>query len=123
MPLATIWRDTRLVTDAHAIMIRDVVHLAVQAVLKVKLDEVEVRARDIGLLDINYMPIGIEIDTGTGKGRWRVNQKQQLATRIAEMIHLAEVLEAEWVGPDRSYIWIRICESSFVPIGHADHAR
>lgn len=123
MPLATIWRDASLVNDKRAVLIRDVVQFAVQMALKVELDEVEVRVRDIGPLDINYMPIGIEIDTGTGKSRWRVEQRELLAMEIARRIHGANVLESEWIGPDKSYVWIRICESSFVPIGHADHAR
>lgn len=123
MPLATIWRDVSLVTDTRAVLIRDVVQLAVQTALKVELDEVEVRVREIGPLDINYMPVGIEIDTGNGKSGWRVEQRELLAMKIAEMIHIADVLDPEWIGPDKSYVWMRICESSFVPIGHADHAR
>ena len=123
MPLATIWRDPNLVDDKKAVAIRDVVQFAVQETLGVSLDEVEVRVRDIGRLDVNYMPIGIELDTGIGKKRNRVKRKKKLATEIAERIFRAEVLEPEWVGPDKSYVWIRICESSFVPIGHPDHAR
>ena len=123
MPLATIWRDPKLVDDKKAVAIRDVVQWAVRETLDVSLDEVEVRVRDIGRLDINYMPIGIELDTGTGKNRTRVKRKKELATEIAERISRAEVLKPEWIGPDKSYIWIRICESSFVPIGHPDHAR
>lgn len=123
MPLGTIWRDPKLVTDKKAISIRDVVQIAVQETLKVNLDEVEVRVRDIGPLNVNYMPIGIEIDTGTGKGRWRVKQREALAVEIASRIYRTEVFDPEWIGPDKSYVWIRICESSFVPIGHSDHAR
>lgn len=123
MPLATIWRDPKLVDDKKAVAIRDVVQFAVQEALGVNLDEVEVRIRDIGRLDINYMPIGIELDTGTGKNRNRVKRKKELATEIAGRIARAEVLEPKWIGPDKSYVWIRICESSFVPIGHPDHAR
>lgn len=123
MPLATIWRDASLITDKRAVIIRDVVHLAVQNALTVKPGEVEVRVRDIGPLDINYKPIGIEIDTGTGKGRWRVDQKAHIAIELAKMIDFADILEPEWIGPDKSYVWIRICESMFVPVGHVDHAR
>ncbi len=121
MPQATIWRDASLVNNKKAVLIRDVVQLAVQTALKVELDEVEVRVRNIGPLDINYMPI--EIDTGTGRNGWRVGQRELLATEIARRIHGADVLEPEWIGPDRSYVRIRICESSFVPIGHANHVR
>lgn len=123
MPLATIWRDPKLVDDKKALSIRDVVQFAVQETLKVNLDEVEVRVRDIGHLDVNYMPIGIEIDTGTGKGRWRVKQRQALAAEIAARIFRTDVLKAEWVGADKSYVWLRISESSFVPIGHPENAR
>jgi hypothetical protein len=123
MPLATIWRDPRLVDDKKAVSIRNVVQFAVQEALKVNLDEVEVRIRDIGPLDINYMPIGIEIDTGSGKGRWRVKQRKALTIEIADRIFRTDVLETGWIGPDKSYVWIRICESSFVPIGHPDHLR
>ncbi|MFT5036691.1 MAG: hypothetical protein ACI9VM_000254 [Candidatus Azotimanducaceae bacterium] len=123
MPLATIWRDSRLVDDKKAVSIRDVVQFAVQETLKVNLDEVEVRVRDIGSLDINYMPIGIEIDTGTGKGRWRVKQRQEIATEIADRVFRTGVMDNDWVGADKSYVWIRICESSFVPIGHPESSR
>lgn len=123
MPLATIWRDPKLVDDKKAVAIRDVVQWAVRETLDVNLDEVEVRIRDIGSLDINYMPIGVELDTGTGKNRNRVKRKKELATEIADRISRSGALESEWIGPDKSYVWIRICESSFVPIGHAEHAR
>lgn len=123
MPLVTIWRDSKVVNDKKAIAIRDVVQLAVQTALQVDLDHVEVRVRDIGPLDINYKTIGIEIDTGTGKRRWRVRKKKDLVCEIARRIHGAEVLKADWIGPDKSYAWIRICEGTFVPIGHPDQAR
>ena len=123
MPLVSIRRDPNLVNDKQAVAIRDVVQFAVQETLKVNLDEVEVRIHDIGPLDVNYQPIGIEIDTGTGKGRWRVRQRQALTAEIAARIFRTNVLKAEWVGADKSYVWIRICESSFVPIGHPESAR
>lgn len=123
MPLATIWRDPHLVNDKKAVSIRDAVQWAVREALDVSLDKIEVRVRDIGPLDLNYMPIGIEIDTGTGKNRSRVKRKNELATDIAARIFRSEVMDPEWIGPDQSYVWIRICESSFVPIGHPESAR
>ena len=123
MPLATIWRDPKLVDDKKAVSIRGVVLWAVRETLDVSLDEVEVRIRNIGPLDINYMPIGIELDTGTGKNRNRVKRKKELATEIVDRIYRAEVLKPEWIGPNKSYVWIRICESAFVPIGHPESAR
>lgn len=123
MPLATIWRDPKKVTSTKAAAIRNVVHFAVQATLKVEPEEVEIRVRDIGPLDLNYMPIGVEIDTGAGKDRWRIEQKKAIAIEVAERISASNLLEADWIGPDKSYVWLRICESSFVPIGHPDHAR
>ncbi len=123
MPLATIWRDPKVVSDKQAVALRDVLQFAVQTALEVELDEVEVRVRDIGPLDINYMPIGIEIDTGAGKGNKRVKAKKDLACDIADRVFRSEVLPPEWIGPEKSYVWMRICESAFVPIGHPDHAR
>ncbi len=123
MPLATIWRDTHRVTDKQVMAIRDVVQLAVQTALGVELDEVEVRVRDVGLLDINYKSIGIEVDTGTGKGGQRVARRKELACEIARRVLSANVLESDWIGPEGSYVWMRICESSFVPIGHPEQAR
>lgn len=123
MPLATIWRDPKVVDDKQAVAIRDVVLWAFRETLDVNLDEVEVRVRDIGRLDINYMPIGIKLDTGTDKNHNRVKRKKGLATEIADRISRSEVLKPERIGPDKSYVWIRICESAFVPIGHSDHAR
>jgi hypothetical protein len=123
MPLATIWRDPRAVTDKQVLAIRVVVQFAVQEVLGVDLNQVEVRVLDIGPLDVNYKPIGIEVDTGTGKGRRRVKQKERLAIEIAERISRTEVLDPAWLGPEGSYLWVRMCESAFVPIGHPDHTR
>lgn len=123
MPLATIWRDAHSVTDKQVIAIRDIVQFAVQTALGVELDEVEVRVRDVGPLDINYKPIGIEVDTGTGKGGQRVARRKELACEIARRVLGANVLEPDWIGPEGSYVWMRICESSFVPIGHPEHAR
>ncbi len=123
MPLATIWRDPRCVSDKQAVAIRDVVLFSIQVTLNVELDEVEVRVRDIGPLDINYMPIGVEIDTGTGKGRRRVRDKKILAIEIADRIFRSGVLLPEWIGPKKSYAWLRICESAFVPIGFPEHTR
>lgn len=123
MPLVTIWRDKSVVSDDRAVTLRDLLVEAVTATLKVKPPEVEVRVRDIGPLDINYMPIGIELDTGGGKDKWRVDARVDLAKSIAQHIADSQVLLGDWVGPDKSYVWIRICESSFVPIGHSNHAR
>lgn len=123
MPLVTIWRDTRVVTDKNVLAIRNVVQFAVQEVLGVDLNQVEVRILDIGPFDVNYKSIGIEIDTGTGKGRRRVKEKERIANEIAERIFRAEVLDPEWLGPEESYIWLKMCESAFVPIGNPDQTR
>jgi hypothetical protein len=123
MALATIWRDPKQVTDKQAVMLRDVLQFAIQTTLGVELDHVEVRVKEIGPLDINYKAIGIEIDTGTGKRRCRVRKKKEIVLEIADRVARSGVLKAEWVGPDKSYAWIRICESAFVPIGYPDQAR
>lgn len=80
MPLATIWRDPKLVDDETAARIRDLVKYAVAKALKVSPDEVELRVRNVESLDQNYKPIGIEIDTGAGKWWWRIRQRKQIAT-------------------------------------------
>lgn len=123
MPLVKIWRDPKLVDDARAIKIRDKLQGIVAGYLKVGPQEVEVRVHDIGHLDINYAPIGIEVDTGPGKERWRVAERAVLVKKIAQRLAQVKVIPADWLGPDKSYIWIRICESAFVPIGFPDHAR
>ena len=123
MPLGTILRDPKVVSDKQAIAIRDVLQFAIQTELKVELDEVTVRVRQFGPLDINYQPVEIEIDTGTGKGRWRVKAKEKLALAIADRVFQSGVMLPEWTGPGKSSTWLRICESAFVPIGHPDHAR
>lgn len=123
MPLGTLWRDSKLVSDRQAIAIRDVLQFAIQTELKVEPDEVTVRVHDFGPFDINYQPVEIEIDTGTGENRWRVKSKEQLATAIADRVFQSGVMLPEWIGPGKSSTWLRICESAFVPIGHPDHAR
>lgn len=123
MPLVTIQRDPRLVDDETAKAIRDMVHEIVEETLKVKPGEVEVRVRDIGHLDINYAPVGIEIDTGTGKDQWRAKKRKALAKKIAAEIHQAGILKDIWPEAETSYVWIRICQSAFVPIGSPEKAR
>lgn len=123
MPLATIWRDPKVVTDKNILAIRNVVQFAVQEALSVDLNQVEVRILDIGPFDVNYKPIGIEVDTGTGKGRRRVKEKERLAKEIAERIFRAEVLYPAWLGPEESYIWLKMCESAFVPISNPEQTR
>ena len=123
MPLVTIWRDPRHVTDEKIIAFRDIMPTAVREYLKTKPEEVEVRVRDIGPLDINFAHIGIEIDTGSGKGRWRAEKKTKIAKKIAEFVHLTLPQPKERFGHNSSYVWIRIVESAFVPIGHPEHAR
>lgn len=123
MPLATIWRDPKLVSDKKAVTIRNHLHKAMVEVLRVKPEEVELRVRDIGRLDKNYMPVGIEIDTGTGKDQWRVNARVDIATRIAAAINRSRAIPATWQGPNGPYVWLRVCESAFVPIGHPEALR
>ena len=123
MPLVTIWRDRSIVNDQKAVELRDLLLKVVATSLKVKPHEVEIRIRNIGPLDINYMPIGIELDTGTGKDQWRVDARSSLTKSIAQQIADAKALPDSWLGPNKSYVWVRICESFFVPIGHPDNAR
>ncbi len=123
MALVTIWRDTKLFPDYRVIALRTVLLGAVSEALRIEPANVEVRVRSFGYLDINYAPVGIEIDTGTGKNDWRVHIQKELAQQIAERIHVADVLPAQLLGPNKSYAWLRICESAFVPIGHPDHSR
>ncbi|HEY4486905.1 MAG TPA: hypothetical protein VJB70_04205 [Candidatus Paceibacterota bacterium] len=123
MPLGTVWRDPKLVTDKKALVIRDHLHRAMVTVLKVEPKKVELRVRDIGPLDKNYMPIGIEIDTGTGKERQRLNSRVDIAIRIAALLAGSRAIPKEWLGPEGSYVWLRICESVFVPIGHPENTR
>lgn len=123
MPLVTIWRDPQIVDDETAVAIRDILLQAVARTLQVPEKNIEVRVRDTGRLDINTVPIGIEIDTGPGKDRHRINERRKLVSQIADHLFKTNILEHEWMGPDKSYVWIRIFESSFVPIGHPENAR
>lgn len=123
MPLATIWRKPDLVKDEVAIEVRDVLVGAIASTLSVKECEVEVRVRDIGPLDLHVAPLGIEIDTGPGKKRIRIQRKDQIAKAIAARVlaHLPDLYE-EVLMPG-SYVWLRISESKFVPIASPEHAR
>ncbi|MES2216353.1 MAG: hypothetical protein V4481_03585 [Patescibacteria group bacterium] len=123
MPLVIIQRDPEYVNDFLVLRLRSILHVVVSAVLSVKPDEVEIWVREPGPLDLNYPPVGIMIDTGTGSKNWRVEQKLKLAIQIAEALAKKEVLPVEWLGPKKSYVWMRICESAFVPIGYPESAR
>ena len=123
MPLITIWRDHRVVEDQKAVELRDLLREAVAEALKVKVVDVEARVLDVGPFDINYAPVGIEIDTGGGKKRWRVNHRTELVKFVAQRVAEAEILPREWLGPGKSYVWLRVVESAFVPIGFPHLAR
>jgi hypothetical protein len=130
MPLVTIQQDCR---SAHRpfrdenieelIRFRDTVHHSVAQHLKVELGEVEIRVRDTGLLDVNCAPIGVEIDTGSGKDSWRKEARVALAQAIAKDIHDSRIIPKKYLRSDGCYVWIRIVESAFVPIGFPRLAR
>ena len=123
MPLVTIYRDPKDVPDEMAVTLRDFLQRAVSYVLRVKLDEVEVRVRDVGPLDINYSPIGVDIDTGGGKDDWRVNSRLELAKLVAERVAVSNIIPGKLLNPDKSFVWLRIFASAFVPIGYPTYAR
>ena len=123
MPLVTIWQNNKIVANWKAIQIRNETHKAVVIGLKVKPKEVEVRIRNIGILDINCAAVGIEIDTGPGEKSWRTEERLKLTKFVAEEVNKANILSEEWLGPNGCYVWMRICQSAFVPIGFSEHAR
>lgn len=96
--------------------------MAVQKAFEVPADHVEIRVQDIGPLDINYKPVGIELNTGFGRNRQRLDRLRPLALEIAERILEQLVLDPDW-RPDGSYVWLRICDGYYVPIGNPDEAR
>ncbi len=124
MPLVTIWRDPKEVAYPKAAEIRDFLNKVVSEVLEVELHEVELRVRDVGSLDKNFAPIGIEIDTGPGVENWRVEARRRIALEIQERISESDILPKEWLAPEKSYVWLRIYGSiAFVPIGFPDLVR
>lgn len=106
-----------------AIRIRDIVHAAVAAHLKMKEDDVLLRVNEVGPLDKNYSIISIEIDTGPGKKGCRQKGRARLAKAISADIVATGVIPQEWIGPLKSDLWLRILGgSAFLPIGRPDLA-
>ncbi|MCR4328231.1 MAG: hypothetical protein NUV53_01805 [Patescibacteria group bacterium] len=123
MPLATIWRDRKLVNDKTAVQLRNLVNVAVATACKMKSGDVEVRIRNIGTLDMNAPPFSVEIDTGSGKRNWRIKARDAIAKHVAKEIAESGILPKEWLGPHGPYVWARVFYSRFVPIGHPELAK
>lgn len=123
MPLVTIWRDPRRANDEAVVRIRDSAHKAVATHLKMNMEDVLLRVHDVGLLDVNYSIISIEIDTDLGKGGCRQEARAELAKAISADLIKDGVIPEEWIGPLKSDLWLRILGgSAFLPIGCPDLA-
>jgi len=122
MPLATIWRSSEISND-QTIKIRDELLGIIASFLQVHRDHVEVRVRDNGPLDINNAVIGIEVDTGSGRDNFRITDKKDIVKRISAELIKTGVIPQEWLSDKKSYVWLRICESAFIPIGFPEEVR
>ena len=127
MPLAKITRNKKLVSDELAVRFRSSVLLSVAQVLNVPSSAVEVRVLDYGPLDINHPPIGLEIETGSGKERERMDKRFEIVKQIAEYLIGDKIVPQEWLvggnDPANPYTWLKVFETAFVPIGYPDHTR
>ena len=124
MAIVYIWRNAKLVNDEQVIKIRDALYTIVTKHLKMDEGEVALRIRDIGPFDRNCSIVGIEIETGPGKGDWRKLAKDELGMDIAADIVKTGVIPEEWLGLWKSDVWLRIFSaSSFVPLGEPDQKR
>jgi hypothetical protein len=123
MPLVTINRDRKAFNDVQSRKLRDALCEIVAGILCVDPRTVEVRVRNIGPMDINFAPVGIEIDTGMGAKSWRMHNRKKIALGIANHVAKEKLIPERLLGPSKSYAWLRVVGSAFVPIGHPDHAR
>ncbi|MHB1086164.1 MAG: hypothetical protein ACYCZ0_00260 [Minisyncoccota bacterium] len=110
-------------SHAQVIAIRDAMPGIVASTLRVQPEDVEVLVRDFGEMDINIAPLGIDILTGSGKhDDWRLKRRQELSVEIECMLFKTGLIKRTWVK-HRSYVWLMVVGSSFVPFGSPELRR
>ena len=121
MVCATITRDPILVNTQTARAIRDALHRSIVKTLDVKGEDVEIRVRKIGPLDINSSALGIEIDSGSGKDGWRIEKCPDILTQINQHLVAENVVPKDLCAKGKSNVWLRIfAKGASMPIGCPD---
>ncbi len=118
MVCATITRDHHQVDDQLATRIRDALHKAIVETMKVKAEDVELRIREVGPLDINSGPLTIDIDSGPGKDLWRIADCRNILLEINSQLILGDIIPRKFREKSRSNMWLRVyAKGASMPIG------
>jgi hypothetical protein len=118
MVCATITRDLKAVDDEMAKALRDALHEAITDVFEVKADDVEMRVRETGALDLNSPPLAIDIDSGPGKGSWRIEECRDILLQLNQRLVAARVVPDYMQQKSVSNVWLRIfVKGASMPIG------
>jgi len=124
MPLAIVTRDPALISDKVARRLGPIIQTAVADALDVVDDqnarlnpnEVEVRFRDIGPLDVNASPFSVDVFANDYPGRRK--NLQQRTEMIAQALKVdAELFEGSLplsVFGNTCFVWIILGPAGFV---------
>ena len=122
MPRVIIRLEYGEVPDKNILMLRDEMPRIISEVLKVEREEVEVLISNFGPRDLNTPPIAIDVVTGTGKKSWRLRNRAKLAAEIEFMAWETCLIKNKLID-GKSYVWLMVVGSSFVPIGKPELKR
>jgi hypothetical protein len=119
MPLVVVTRDPKVLGDEQALrlgkLLQDVVadFLNAPADLGGELgpDEIEVRFRDIGPLDINASPLGIEIFAGDFPTR-RINLEERV-DRICRDLRTHPDVPDSVIDDKGGFVWVFLGQTAF----------
>ena len=117
MPLVVIRRKRKEFRKSRAIKLRDAIVGIVAKWLEVKPHEVEVRIRKFKKDDVNCPVLAVEIDTGSARNGWRLEQRERLSFLIQRDIKKTGIIPRRLLSRTGPYVWMRVVGSSFVPIG------
>lgn len=116
MVCATINRDPRRVDDNLAKEIRDGLHKAIVEIFKVKPEDVEIRVRNLSVLDLNSGALAIDVDSGPGQENWRLDDIKYLLMGLNKA--LEPIVPQKYRNKRKSNLWLRIyAKGVSMPIG------
>jgi hypothetical protein len=119
MVCVTITRDPLRLGAEVVLAIRDALHEAIVKAVKVQTKDVELRVRNVGLMDVNTPPLAVDIRAGPGKGDWRLGACKELLLAIDELV--LPVVPDEFRVPGQSNIWLTIyAKGASMPFGRPD---
>lgn len=122
MPLITVSRDPAKVSDDLIRQLGPDLQEIVAQELSVEglpdshlsVDDIEVRVRETGPLDLNASPLSIEILANHYVGR--ASDIQRRTERICKRIRTLGVVPEQLVGTKKAFVWIVLGQAGFAHI-------